>query len=111
MEAVDALYPENDTKTVDPERTTLTLFTLNGKRYSVPAKPKAVYTLRLLDRIRKHGMEVALAQTLPELIGEETWDELLQEEDLEAEHLNAILEALKKLLMGEVDASSLGVGR
>ena len=108
---MEAVAEKEDPQALDPAKTRVVLFTMNGKRYTVPAKPRPVYTLRFLDRVRKQGVEVALAHLLPELLGEDTWSELLEEDDLEPEHLSAILEAVKRLLMGEVDASGFTSGR
>lgn len=109
MEAVQTTPPEEPQDVV--EDATLVLFTLNGKPYRVPAKPRPVMALRFLDDLRKQGVEVAAAKALPALLGEDTWSQLLEEDDLEPQHLEAIFTALQKLMMGGVDLEGFSNGR
>lgn len=103
---LDKIREQTDADRAD-DRKSVTLFTLNGRKYKVPARPKAVLALRYLDDLRKRGEDSAVARMLPALLGEEAWDALLAEEDLTMEEFQAIAEAASKLLMGSVGAEAM----
>jgi hypothetical protein len=90
----------------DP-RKSVTLFTLNEKKYKVPAKPATILALRYLDDLNRHGEDIAVARMLPALLGQEAWEALLAEDELELEEFQLIVKAATSLLMGGVSEEAM----
>lgn len=103
---LDTLREARDADGV-PERKKLTLFKLNGRDYKVEARPPAVIALRFLDDLNRKGEELAVARMLPALLGEEAWQALLAEDDLQTEEFQAIVEAASSLLMGGLEGEAM----
>lgn len=82
---------------------TIVLFRLDGKEFRVPAEPKPVVALRYLHGIRKHGPDVAAADLLAALLGEEAWEALVAYDDLTPDEFQAILGAVHGLVAGAVE--------
>ena len=87
----------------DEDAATIVLFRLDGKEFRVPAEPKPVVALRYLHGIRKHGPDVAAADLLAALLGEEAWDALVEYDDLTPDEFQAILQAVHSLVAGVME--------
>ena len=68
--------------------------------YSMPEKPNAGFALVYLKAARTWGADVALAWLLELAIGEEAYDALAAEPDLEADTFNAIMLAVQTRALG-----------
>lgn len=81
----------------------VTLFKLDGKEYGIPAKPKPVIALRYLNDVRKSGQDVAAANILATLLGEEAWETLVGYDDLTGEQFQSILATVHEILAGSME--------
>jgi hypothetical protein len=84
------------------------LFSLDGRDYTVPAKPRAAIALRYLRNIKNHGTDHAAAAMLEELLGVDGFNALCDYDDLTAEQMKAIMVAAQKLAMGAVEEAFAG---
>lgn len=79
---------------------TVELFELNGTTYSIPAKPKAHLSVRYLFQVRDLGEDVASANLLASVLGEDGFRALSDYEDLTPDDFKQIMEAVKEVVMG-----------
>ena len=70
----------------------------------MPEKPNAGFALVYLKAARTWGADVALAWLLELAIGEEAYDALAAEPDLEADTFNAIMLAVQTRALGGLAA-------
>jgi hypothetical protein len=102
-------HDEADNRIVLPASTpgtltdTVVLFELDGREYTVPARPRAVIALRYLRAVRDKGTDAAAATLLTELLGVDGFDALCDYEDLTGEQMKAIMESAQKLTMGGME--------
>lgn len=83
----------------------LELFSIDGKMYQIPAKPKMNVALRYLWDSKTIGEIPAATNLLVSLIGEEGFKALTEYEDLKPEEFESIMAAATKLTMGALNAS------
>jgi hypothetical protein len=82
----------------------VTLFSIDGEEFTVPAKPGANVTLRFLDELRRTGNEMFAALSLLEtMLGKDKYQQFLDWEELEDEDLSAVLEQVVQLAMNRVE--------
>lgn len=86
----------------DEDIKSIVLFKIDGEEYRVPAEPRPIVALRYLENVRKKGPDVAAAEVLAQLLGEEAWNGLLGYDDLSKDEFNAILRAVHQLLAGSM---------
>jgi hypothetical protein len=84
------------------------LFSIDGKSYSIPAKPKFNIVLRYMKVVREEGSQAAEAYLLEELLGEEGFEALCSYEDLTAEQFEAVKKVATKVVLGDQET---GKGR
>lgn len=103
-------HDEADNRVVLPASTAaaldcpvVVLFELDGREFTVPAKPRAVVSLRYLRAIKQGGQELAAAQLLTDLLGADGFNALCEYEDLTPAQFKAILEAAQRLSIGSME--------
>lgn len=79
------------------------LFSIDGKSYEIPKKPRMNIALRAMKLMRTQGTEAAGAYMLEELLGEEAYDALCDYDDLDADTLQAIMAGAQKVVFGGLE--------
>lgn len=79
------------------------LFTLNGKTYSIPRKPRINVALKFLDVAKREGQDLAAGFLLEEVIGREGYEALMDYEDLTPEQFQEIVLAAQKVVLGGLE--------
>lgn len=79
------------------------IFEIDGKTYQIPAKAKVNVSLKYMKNVRKHGAEYAAGELLEDMLGEDAYDALMNYDDLTAEDLNAVMEAVQKVALGDME--------
>lgn len=79
------------------------LFTLDGRVFSIPAKPRVSVALRYLWHARQYGEDRAAAELLEALLGAEGFEALVNYDDLTAEQFQAVLDAAQKVTLGALE--------
>lgn len=93
-----------DTQPVSTEPVEMTdLFTLNGKTYRIPAKPRVNVALKFLRLMREKNELEAAAMLLPDMVGVEAFNALTEYEGLTDEMLAQVCQAAAKVTMGGLD--------
>lgn len=89
-----------------PEQTgnRIVLFSIDGREYDIPAKPRANIALKYLWEVKQRGQEVAAATLLEELIGAEGFQALMEYDDLTQDQLKTVMEAAQKVVLGNAEA-------
>lgn len=82
------------------------LFSIDGKTYQIPAKPRANVVLRYLHDIQHSNEDLAAARLLESLLGAEGFNALMDYDDLELEQFQAVLQAAQEVVMGAIEAAS-----
>lgn len=88
----------------DVEVEQVELFSIDGKSYTIPNKPRLNVALKTLKLMRKEGEEAAMAYMMEAAIGEEAFDALTEYEDLDAETFQQIVLAAQKIVFGGLEA-------
>lgn len=108
-------HDEADNRVVLPASTaatldcpTVTLFELDGREFTVPAKPRAAVALRYLRAIKQGGQELAAAQLLTDLLGADGFNALCDYEDLTSDQLKSIMSAAQRLSVGSLEEAFSG---
>lgn len=83
---------------------TVELFSLDGKTFAIPARPRVNLALRYLKLARTQGAEQAGAFLLEELLGEDAYEALCDSETLTSENLNDIITVAQKVTLGGLDS-------
>jgi hypothetical protein len=89
--------------TIETVTDTVCLFTLDGKEYHVPAKPRAAIAVRYLRNVKRMSADYAAAALLEELLGVDGFDALCDYDTLTSDQFKAILVAAQKLAMGSFE--------
>lgn len=85
----------------------VTLFTIDDKAYTVPAKPGANVTLKFLDELRRTGNEMFAALSLMQsMLGKEAYEEFLDWDDMSDDVMTEVLEQVVQLALAKVEDSS-----
>jgi hypothetical protein len=79
------------------------LFTLDDREFTIPKRFPPNLGLRVIRTQRRQGLDVAAAELLEEVIGDEAYDALVNYPDLEPEHLEQLMQIVVKLAMGALD--------
>lgn len=79
------------------------LFSIDGKVYQVPAKPRLNVALRYLDEMRRRGEIFAGMKLLEDLLGDEGFKALMEYDGLTSENLNAVLKVASELALGSLE--------
>lgn len=85
---------------------TVDLFELEGKVYTIPAKPRASLVLRYMKSVREHGEEYASSEMLEGLLGKDNYAVLESCEHLTIGDFQAIMEEAQRVVMGNVEAAT-----
>lgn len=82
----------------------LELFSIDGKSYGIPNKPRLNVALKTLKLLRTQGEDAASAYMLEAVIGEAAFEALTDYEDLTPETFQAIIMAAQKVVFGGLEA-------
>lgn len=81
------------------------LFSIDGRTYSIPGEVPASMALRMLDAMRRQGMEAAMSEALEELLGAEAYQALLQCRALTVDHLERIMAVVQTHVLGNLEGA------
>jgi hypothetical protein len=81
----------------------VTLFTIGDKEYLIPAKPKVNIALRYLKNVRDKGDDIAAAELMAELLGEDGFNDLAEYDDLTPEQFEAVVKSAQKHVLGALE--------
>lgn len=95
---------ELTTKPVSADVEQIELFSIDGKSYSIPNKPRVNVALRYLKLAREQGVDAAAAYLIESLIGADGYEALMNYEDLTSEELASIVSAAQKATLGGLEA-------
>jgi hypothetical protein len=85
----------------------VTLFTIDDKEYTVPAKPGANVTLKFLDELRRTGNEMFAALSLMEsMLGKDDYADFLDWDDMNDDTMTEVLEQVVQLALARVENTS-----
>lgn len=84
------------------------LFSIDGKVYSVPKRPRVNVALKYLTDMRKFGPMIAEMSLLESLLGEEGYTALTEFEGLSQKQLGAIQDAAARLALGVLEDTPEG---
>ncbi|MEV8439185.1 hypothetical protein AB0425_17560 [Actinosynnema sp. NPDC051121] len=79
------------------------LFSIDGVPYFVPRNPPPAVALRFVRTAWQVGMELALAELLDRMLGEEAYEALASCDAMTPEQLAAIMQHLRQLSMGALE--------
>jgi hypothetical protein len=86
-----------------PEQELVELFSIDGKSYFVPKHPPPAVALRFIKTAWVVGMELALAEMLQTMLGEEAYDALAECDAMTVDQLGAIMQGVRRLSMGALE--------
>ncbi|NUU26110.1 MAG: hypothetical protein HOV68_32110 [Streptomycetaceae bacterium] len=86
-----------------PEVELVELFSIDGQAYFVPRDPSPAVALRFIRAAQVAGMELALAELLVEMLGEEAYEALASCDAMTAAQFGAIMQGLRQLSMGALE--------
>jgi uncharacterized protein YihD (DUF1040 family) len=81
------------------------IFSIDGKEYTIPAKPRVNVALKYLHDAKHKSEDIAAAGLLENLLGEEGYEALMNYEDLTADQLKAIMKIVQKVALGSMEES------
>lgn len=79
------------------------LFSIDGKSYTIPKKPRMNVALKTMKMIRTEGEDAAAAYMLEAVIGEEAYDALTDYDDLDPETFRQIIAIAQKVVFGGLE--------
>lgn len=88
---------------VEGETEMVELFTLEGKTYTIPNKPRINVALKFLDTAKNSGQDLAAAYLLETLIGREGYEALMDYDDLTADQFQDVVLAAQKVVLGGLE--------
>ena len=88
----------------DAKQTRVEAFEIDGKVYSIAAKPKVNTALRYLHISRVQGTEAGIDYMLGILLGAEAYEALMAFDDLTEEQLTEVITMASKIMAGAVEA-------
>lgn len=80
------------------------LFSIDGKSYTIPNKPRLNVALKTLKLAREEGQDAAMAYMMEKAIGEEAYEALTEYDDLDAETFQKIVLAAQTVVFGGLEA-------
>jgi len=84
----------------------VTLFSIDGEEYRVPAKPRVNVALKYLTNAREFGEQLAQMMLLEELLGPEGYKALSEYDELTSEQLNEVADLAAKLTLGGLESGN-----
>lgn len=81
----------------------VTLFYLDDKEFTIPARPRANLSLQYLDKVKNEGSEYANAWLMEQMLGVEGYEALMNHEYLEPEQLKTIMDLCQKQTVGKLE--------
>lgn len=97
------IIQRSDEERAQDER--ITLFYIGDIGYSIPARPRVNLAIKYLKDIRDEGEELAQANLLVKLIGDEGYDALCEAEDILPEQFEAIMNIAAAKTLGALENS------
>lgn len=88
------------------EEDRIILFFIGEKAYSIPKQPRANVALKYLRDLRDSGDEIAQANMLAGLLGEEGFNALCDSEDVLTEQFEAIVNIAAARVLGALEQTS-----
>ncbi len=79
------------------------LFSLDDKDYTIPRKFPVNLGLRVIRTMRKRGQEIAMAELLEEVIGEDAYEALVNYPDITNDDVTRLMEIVNALALGSLD--------
>lgn len=79
------------------------LFRIGETMYQIPAKPKVNVALRYLKNVRERGEDLAAAELMVEMLGEDGFNALAEYDDLTTEQFENIQQLLQKHVLGAME--------
>lgn len=79
------------------------LFRIGETMYQVPAKPKVNVALRYLKNVREQGPDLAAAELMVEMLGEDGFNALAEYDDLTADQFEQIQKLLQEHVLGAME--------
>lgn len=89
-------------KTRGPEERSV-LFSIDGTDYTIPSRPRANLSLKVLDLAQRKGETEATAFMMKAMLGEDGYRALMDYDDLEPEDLQRVLVAATKVVFGTME--------
>jgi hypothetical protein len=103
--ALDFTPIEIDSSAVD-EVELVTLFVIDDVPYQIPKRLRPAAAITYLRDVREKGPEVALADALAEVLGEDAMDALADCDAITDEQMGQIMGAVQRLLTGAMERAS-----
>lgn len=88
------------------DETVVVLFEIDGTEYTVPARPRANISLQFMRDLRSVGENIAVANMLTALLGEDGFNALADYEDLTMEQMKQVIDVAQRLIFGELNAAT-----
>lgn len=79
------------------------LFSIDGKSYTIPNKPRLNVALKTLKIAREEGQDAAMAYMMEKAIGEEAFEALTNYDDLDADTFAQIVNAAQSVVFGGLE--------
>lgn len=79
------------------------LFSIDGKSYTIPNKPRLNVALKTLKLAREQGEDAAMVYMMEKAIGEEAFEALTEYDDLDPETFAQIIAAAQKVVFGGLE--------
>lgn len=79
------------------------LFSLDDQEFTIPKKFPVGLGLKVIRTMRRRGQEVAMAELLEEVIGEDAYEALVNYPDLSNDDIEHLMQIVNKLALGSLD--------
>ncbi|RPE39741.1 hypothetical protein EDD90_2758 [Streptomyces sp. Ag109_O5-1] len=98
--------PEVVRLTTDPDKAEvrIPLFSIDGKEYSIPARPRLNVALQFMHMTRKQGDTTAMDFLLEKLLGTDGYQALREYDALTPEHFAKITAIASEVTLGALEA-------
>jgi hypothetical protein len=80
------------------------LFSIDGQQYYMPERIGTNLLLKILRVVRQQGIEIAMAELLERVIGEDAYTALMEYDDLTEDQLKAVMDRVQHYTMGKLEA-------
>lgn len=104
--ALSDIQPVQIDSSVVAKEERVPLFYIDDDEFTIPKKIKPNVAMRYLTDVRDRGPEVALAEVMTEILGEDAMDALAESEAVTDEQMQQIMGIVQKLLLGAMDRTS-----
>jgi len=92
-------------KANDEDTEMVEIFEIDGRGYSIPSRAKVNEVLRYLRTLRKENEDVANAELLERMLGEDAYEALMEFEGLTQENLKEIMAIVQHVVMGPAETA------